>query len=1164
MPISGSEWTLEQTFPVGGDWGDDYRLQSAACVLGNGVLVIAEHAQATGETPPWEIVTASEYKDNVRIFQLDDNASISSPWQFRSSFTPSRGLYFRLRLKIARNDAHENVLVASCDEIETHPRGCPGAPRGGDSVLIVTDLLKSTTESASSSSNISEQVIFPSKDSGPRYWFGHYVDMDGNYLIVGDHCYHQKCFAHIYEFQSLNGTWSLHSTIEGPEGLDEFGKCVAIDNQSHTAVVGSYGKALVYTLDNDNNTWKLQKTIEVEGRGLKVAIDGDTLVIAAPDSGEMTAVHVYVRSGSEGSSWVKQAQLTPGTPMQENSEEHFGEVLSLDCDTLVVGSELSKYKDVRYAGAVYVFERTEGEWTKTAVLHGPNPTAFGRFGRYVDVRGNRIAVGMEALGACTDKEFKVYTYRCNKAEAVLLPYPNPKQTDCDDESVSQYFEDMTEHPSHAVDTGVEFAQWPPDSDPQSTPLLAEANRNSNHESVNSSIINNREYTASVHTSNRRLDADDAEEAGTRNRVATAAADNQAPQSPSSTASNPDNNRGGGKKRRHKSTIFLCAGISSLVLCVEFSLMAVFFGRANKNNKSTSPKQLVDPTNSSLYIGFPILSPQEQAPTQAPTPAPTKTPKFPGWLQDDTDSTASSTGGNATSDPATTTPPGEDVPTGEIVKVAIRSFGLLYDIEGSEVPSDQDYYGAANVMLSFLDSYLLEKYPGTNNKQGQELPYASYSSSSLYPPRESFAYSLNSGAMHDLRGNLSFLKPTAPGQSVPTPEELNQALEEAFRGDSAVQLLASELPAGNVFSTTTSTKKVEPAIPDPLPPEEDPTSAPTLMTTTTTPTTRPTTTPVLPIEVVEVTILPFELLYDLDRSDVPSLEDYEGAANVIFSFLDAYLLELYPGTEGGEDNQSYAQYNSSNLFMGSSAYSLLSGALHNVHGTVSFLEPTEPKQMVPTPEELNQALEAAFTGDQLMAAVDLLASELPPENLFSTTTSIRKTEAIEPEPLSSEDDSTSAPTVTNVALPTEVVTVLPFGLLYGMGVTDIPSDEDYEDAANVIFSFLDAYLLELYPGTEEDEDDQPYAQYNSSNLVMGLTAFSLLSGAVHDVHGTLSFVQPTGPGQMVPTPEELNQALEDAFTGDQSTVDFLASELPPENLFSMTTSMRKIESSEPNA
>jgi len=107
---------------------------------------------------------------------------------------------------------------------------------------------------------------------------------------------------------------------------------------------------------------------------------------------------------------------------------------------------------------------------------------------------------------------------------------------------------------------------------------------------------------------------------------------------------------------------------------------------------------------------------------------------------------------------------------------------------------------------------------------------------------------------------------------------------------------------------------------------------------------------------------------------------------------------------------------------------------------------------------------------------------------------------------------------HVVLPTEVVTVLPFGLLHDMGVTDIPSDEDYEDAANVIFSFLDACLLELCPGAEEGEDNQPHcAQRNSSNLVMELTAFCLLRGAVHDVHGTLSFVQPTGLGQMVPTP-----------------------------------------------
>ena len=102
------------------------------------------------------------------------------------------------------------------------------------------------------------------------------------------------------------------------------------------------------------------------------------------------AVHVYVLN-SENNGWVQQASLTPSL---SDDAKAFGEHFDLDGDTLVVGSYLQDYSNRTNAGAVFIFERNGTEWTETAVLWSPKPTAHNKFGRYVNVREHRIVVGI--------------------------------------------------------------------------------------------------------------------------------------------------------------------------------------------------------------------------------------------------------------------------------------------------------------------------------------------------------------------------------------------------------------------------------------------------------------------------------------------------------------------------------------------------------------------------------------------------------------------------------------------------------------------------------------------------------------------------------------------------------------------------------------------------
>lgn len=127
--------------------------------------------------------------------------------------------------------------------------------------------------------------------------------------------------------------------------------------------------------------------------GQTVALSGDTAVVGAPaedvnglwDAG---AVHVYVRNGS---GWTEQARLTASNIARQ---DHFGESLALDGDTLVVGgNRFNDQGSAQERGDVYVFVRNGTTWTEQAHLIASNAENGDLFGHAVAISGNTIAVG---------------------------------------------------------------------------------------------------------------------------------------------------------------------------------------------------------------------------------------------------------------------------------------------------------------------------------------------------------------------------------------------------------------------------------------------------------------------------------------------------------------------------------------------------------------------------------------------------------------------------------------------------------------------------------------------------------------------------------------------------------------------------------------------------
>lgn len=205
---------------------------------------------------------------------------------------------------------------------------------------------------------------------------------------------------------------------------DAYFSVVAVDGD--TLAVGSWGESskstgvngdasdtsmpeagAVYVFTRTGTTWSQQAYLKASNTrpsahfGRNVALSGNTLVVGAPDDPTTAAragsAYVFVRSGA---TWSQQAHLRAGYPRADGV---FGSTVAIAGDTIAVGSygESSAATGIDgdetnatlpYAGAVFVFVRTAGNWARQAYLKASNTRTFASFGA-IGLSGDTLAVG---------------------------------------------------------------------------------------------------------------------------------------------------------------------------------------------------------------------------------------------------------------------------------------------------------------------------------------------------------------------------------------------------------------------------------------------------------------------------------------------------------------------------------------------------------------------------------------------------------------------------------------------------------------------------------------------------------------------------------------------------------------------------------------------------
>lgn len=220
----------------------------------------------------------------------------------------------------------------------------------------------------------------------------------------------------------LGGTFSEGATS------DYLGAAVAIDGD--TAVVGmssdSFGSVVragsVFVYQRQAGNWvqtaKLVAPTPIANAffGSAVDLDGDTLVVGAPDSefGGFAAGLAYVFVRTNGN-WVNQATFAPATP---SANARFGYSVALDGDLAVIGAPYRTLDGSVNRGEAEVFTRSSGSWTRREALTAGSGSS--EFGSAVDVSGSLIAIGAshDSSGGATNNG-RVFVYRKPTPESIV-------------------------------------------------------------------------------------------------------------------------------------------------------------------------------------------------------------------------------------------------------------------------------------------------------------------------------------------------------------------------------------------------------------------------------------------------------------------------------------------------------------------------------------------------------------------------------------------------------------------------------------------------------------------------------------------------------------------------------------------------------------------------
>jgi hypothetical protein len=138
-----------------------------------------------------------------------------------------------------------------------------------------------------------------------------------------------------------------------------------------------------------------------------VAMDGPTAIFGVPptatESGPAAGRGVILRR-SDGS-WTPEATLTP-----DGDSGQFGRAVAVNGTNAVIGAEMGPEPARDHAGSAAVFNRADGEWTRSATLKPPHTGGIDFFGTAVAVAEDTVLVGASSATTAGRKSGAAHVY----------------------------------------------------------------------------------------------------------------------------------------------------------------------------------------------------------------------------------------------------------------------------------------------------------------------------------------------------------------------------------------------------------------------------------------------------------------------------------------------------------------------------------------------------------------------------------------------------------------------------------------------------------------------------------------------------------------------------------------------------------------------------------
>jgi hypothetical protein len=258
--------------------------------------------------------------------------------------------------------------------------------------------------------------------------FGEAVDVSGNTLVVGATDWNVGSgdqFGSVYVYKTVEGEWRQQARLISSDGHDgfqydqHFGRSVAIEGD--TIVVGAPdadnpeagdNTGAVYVYKRAGDTWEEFAKLEAgEPRphdrfGNLVRLDRDTLAIAGDQD---DALYVFVW---DGHTWAQQARLAFPLPPAGDWRQIS---LALHSDTLAAGvTENVPFFSLEGSGTVFVYQQQGDAWSQSARLEGARDfgvsLALGSSSAAQDGQADTLIVGAGADSSAGLYAGSVYVY----------------------------------------------------------------------------------------------------------------------------------------------------------------------------------------------------------------------------------------------------------------------------------------------------------------------------------------------------------------------------------------------------------------------------------------------------------------------------------------------------------------------------------------------------------------------------------------------------------------------------------------------------------------------------------------------------------------------------------------------------------------------------------